>query len=126
MYSKIFFFGWLIAIAVASLINYSAIGGLDLSSDFGSGFYLHIIGYFVAGALYLLAFGNKYKKSVIIAFLVLFMLGVLFEFVQKYIPSRTFNPNDMAANGLGLVGVYVCRKLIVRIPSRTHIDNHIN
>ena len=49
---------------------------------------------------------------VIITFIALFLLGIVFEIVQIYVPHRTFNPKDIAANGLGLAGVYVCNMLI--------------
>ena len=52
--------------------------------------------------------------SKIITFISLFLLGVLFEIVQIYIPRRSFNPKDIAANGLGLACVYMCNKLIGR------------
>jgi len=105
--SKLIFFIWLIAITFLSLVDYSSAGWLKLSNGFGSGFWLHLVGYFIAGALYFLAFGNKRQKIVLITFFVLFMLGVLFEIAQIYVPHRTFNPKDIAANGLGLVGVYL-------------------
>jgi len=114
MYSKIIFFTWLIAITFLSLVDYSSIGGLDFTKDFGSGFWLHIIGYFIAGALYYFAFGNKHQRFVLIIFITLFLLGVLFEIAQLYVPHRTFNPNDIIANGLGLAGVYLCHQVIGR------------
>lgn len=46
----------------------------------------------------------------LIALIALFLLGVLFEVVQIPIPKRTFNPNDIVANGLGLAGFYVWQK----------------
>ncbi|MCJ7716277.1 MAG: VanZ family protein [Anaerolineales bacterium] len=114
MYSKIIFFIWLFAITFISLVDYSSMSLVNLSNGFGSGFWLHIIGYFIAGALYLLAFGNKRQRVVLVTFFVLFLLGVLFEIVQIYVPHRTFNPKDIAANGLGLAGVYVGHQLFGR------------
>ena len=111
MYSKILFFMWLLAITVASLIDYSSISGLGLSKGFGTGFWLHVIGYFIAGLLFILAFGKKGQTYFLIALTALFLLGVLFEIVQLRIPKRTFNPVDIAANGLGLIVFYVCYNL---------------
>ena len=108
MYSKIIFFAWLFGITFASLVDYSSMSLPNLSKGFGTGFWLHIIGYFIAGALYFLAFGNKRQKVVLIAFTALFLLGVFFEVVQTYVPHRTFNPKDIAANGLGLAASYIC------------------
>lgn len=117
MYSKILFFMWLLAITVASLIDYSSISGLGLSKGFGTGFWLHVIGYFIAGLLFILAFGKKGQTYLLIALTALFLLGVLFEIVQLRIPKRTFNPVDIAANGLGLIVFYITLKGI----SRTHL-----
>ena len=119
MYLKIIFFVWLLGITVASLVDYSSISLVNLSNGFGTGFWLHIIGYFIAGSLYFLAFGNKRQKVVLITFFALFLLGILFEIVQIYVPNRTFNPKDIAANGLGLVGVYVCHQLFGRRSIKT-------
>lgn len=115
MYSKIIFFIWLIAITFISLVDYSSMGWvLNLAKAFGSGFWIHLIAYFIAGALYFLSFGNKRQRVVLITFLAIFLLGVLFEIVQTHIPHRRFSPNDIAANGLGLVGVYVFHQLVGR------------
>jgi VanZ family protein len=87
---------------------------LGVPKSVGSGFWLHLVGYFIAGALYFLSFGNKRQRIVLVTFIGLFALGVLFEIVQIYVPHRAFNPKDIAANGLGLAGVFVCNKLIGR------------
>ena len=106
--TKIIFFIWLLAITVASLVDYSSISGLTLPKGMGTGFWLHVIGYFIAGLLFILAFGTKRQRVVLIALTALFLLGVLFEILQLHIPKRTFNPKDIAANGLGLIVFYVC------------------
>lgn len=111
MFSKIIFFFWLFAITFISLVDYSSISGLDLSKGFGTGFWLHLVGYFIAGFFFILAFGKKGQAYLLIALTTLFLLGVLFEMVQLRIPKRSFNPVDIAANGLGLVVFYVCYNL---------------
>ena len=107
---KIMFFIWLFAITVASLVDYSSISGLGVSKEFGMGFWLHLIGYFIASLLFILAFGKKGQTYLLIALTSLFLLGVLFEIMQLRIPKRTFNPVDIAANGLGLIVFYACYK----------------
>ena len=108
MLSKILFFFWLFAITFISLVDYSSISGLVLSKGFGTGFWLHAFGYFIAGLLFLLAFGKKGHAYLLSALTALFLLGVLFEIAQLHIPKRSFNPVDIAANGLGLIVFYVC------------------
>jgi len=119
MFRKFIFFAWLLGITVASLVDYSSISLVNLSNGFGTGFWLHIIGYFIAGSLYFLAFGNKHRRVILTALIALFLLGVLFEIAQLYVPHRTFNPKDIAANGLGLAGVYVCHQLFGRRSIKT-------
>jgi hypothetical protein len=111
MLSKILFFFWLFAITFISLVDYSSISGLDLLKGFGTGFWLHAIGYFIAGLLFILAFGKKGQTYLLIALTALFLLGYLFEIAQLRIPSRSYNPVDIAANGLGLIAFYVCYNL---------------
>ena len=111
MFPKILFFFWLSAITFVSLVDYSFISGLGLSKAFGTGFWLHAIGYFIAGLLFILAFRKKGQTHLFIALTALFLLGVLFEIAQLRIPTRSYNPVDIAANGLGLVAFYVCFKL---------------
>jgi len=124
MISKILFFFWLSAITFISLVDYSSISGLGLSKAFGTGFWLHAAGYFIAGLLFILAFGEKGQRYLLITLAALFLLGVLFEIAQLRIPKRTFNPVDIAANGLGLVVFSVCyeltriRSAILNISSR--------
>jgi glycopeptide antibiotics resistance protein len=120
--SKILFFSWLSAITFISLVDYSSISGLGLSKAFGTGFWLHAIGYFIAGLLFILAFGKKSQAFLLIALTALFLLGVLFEIAQLHIPKRTFNPVDIAANGLGLVFFYVCYNLR-RIRLRRRVED---
>ena len=108
MLSKILFFVWLFTITFISLVDYSTISGLDLSKLFGAGFWLHAVGNFIAGVLFILAFGEKSQVHLLIALTALFLLGLLFEIAQLRIPRRSFNPVDIMANGLGLFFFYVC------------------
>ena len=108
MISKILFFSWLSAITFISLVDYSSIGGMGLSKGFGTGFWLHAVGYFIAGLLFILAFGEKGHAYILITLTALFLLGVLFEIAQLRIPKRSFNPVDITANGLRLFFFYVC------------------
>ncbi|RZB31090.1 MAG: hypothetical protein SRB1_01842 [Desulfobacteraceae bacterium Eth-SRB1] len=114
MYSKIIFFMWLIGITVFSVVDYYSMSRFGVPKGLGTGFWLHLMGYFIAGALYFLSFGNKRQRMVLIIFIGLFLLGVVFEIVQIYVPHRAFNPKDIAANGLGLAGVFVCHLGIKR------------
>jgi len=121
MFPKLLFFFWLFAITVISLIDHSSISSITATKGLGSGFWLHVAGYFVAGILFFLAFGRTRKKRMLIALIALialFLLGVLFEVLQILIPKRTFNPTDIAANGLGLVAFYAFYQISFLTKSR--------
>ena len=113
MFSKIIFFLWLFAITFFSLVDYSSITRLGLTKGFGTGFYLHIILYFIAAVLSFLALNKKQNKKMILILFMLFFCGVIFEILQTYIPSRSFNLWDIVGNGLGLVAFYVFQELWV-------------
>ena len=74
--------------------------------NFGSGSYLHAVGYFVAAFLFYLVLSEKQNGKMILILLILFGCGIVFEIVQGYLPKRTYNPLDIAANGLGLAAFY--------------------
>ena len=113
MFSKIIFFLWLFAITFFSLVDYSSITRLGLSKGFGTGFYLHIILYFIAAVLSFLALNKKQNKKMILILFMLFFCGVIFEILQRYIPNRSFNLWDIVGNGLGLVAFYVFQEFWV-------------
>jgi hypothetical protein len=118
LFLKIIFFFWLFAITFFSLVDYSSISGLDLSQRFGTGFYLHIIIYFIAALLSFLAMNKKQNNKMILILLMLFVCGVVFEILQAYIPNRTYNPWDIVGNGLGLVAFYVFQEFWVPLSQR--------
>ena len=62
---------------------------------------LHFGGYFVAAALAPAAFESRLRASLVSMGLVLF--GVLLEFIQRFVPGRTFSLADMAANTAGVL-----------------------
>jgi heme/copper-type cytochrome/quinol oxidase subunit 3 len=86
MYSKIIFFTWLFAITFLSLVDYSSAGWFEPPKGLGTDFWLHVTGYFIAGGLYCFAFENKRRRNVLIMFMSLFLLGLVFEIVQLYVP----------------------------------------
>ena len=71
-----------------------------------SGMVLHFFAYFVGSALFYWTFIKDTLFSILISCFTIFMFGVALEIVQYYLPYRTFNPVDIAANGGG-VGFFV-------------------
>jgi VanZ family protein len=64
---------------------------------------LHFVAYFIATGLLYWAFKKDALFSVLIVSFTIFLYSVVLEFVQLYLPYRTFNPMDIAANGVGVV-----------------------
>jgi hypothetical protein len=118
VFSKIIFFLWLFAIAFFSLVDYSSISRIGLSKGLGTGFYLHILFYFIAAVLSFFAMNKKQTNKLILILLILFVCGIVFEILQVYIPNRSYNPWDIVGNGLGLVAFYVFQEFWVPLSQR--------
>lgn len=104
MIRKLFFFIWFALIVFFSLTP-SSMGYQFISSKMAltkSGFFQHVFGYFVLGAITFYTFD---KKRIWLYLVGLFLLSALFEIIQYKIPSRSLNPYDLLGNGLGLMGV---------------------
>ena len=98
---SLIFVTWIVAITVLSVIPYSknGIASLQLTE---SGMDLHFVGYFVASSLCYWAYRKDTLFSVLFSCFSIFLFSVLLEVVQLYLPYRTFNPTDIAANALGI------------------------
>jgi len=78
------------------------VGGLSFKLT-ESGMVLHFVAYFIAAALLYLAYRKNTLFSILISCFSIFMFSVALEFIQIYLPYRTFNPMDIVANGVGIV-----------------------
>ncbi len=107
------FIVWIVAITALSVMPYSKNGTVSLKLT-GSGMILHFIAYFAASALIYWVFikGPQIAQitvikkdtlfSILIPSFTIFMFSVALEIVQFYLPYRTFNPMDIAANASGV------------------------
>ena len=95
------FIVWVIVIAVLSIIPH-ANGGLSLKLT-ESGMVLHFVAYFVGTALVFWIFRKDTLFSILIPSFTIFLYSVVLECIQLYLPYRTFNPVDIAANASGIV-----------------------
>jgi len=92
---------WIVAIAALSVMPYSKNGAASLKLT-GSGMVLHFVAYFVGSALFFWNFRKNTLFSILIPSFTIFLYSVVLEIVQLYLPYRTFNPIDIAANGVGI------------------------
>lgn len=79
---------------------------------------LHFLVYFSLAILYLFWKADNYFK-VKPKYLVYFLLAALIfsglsEYIQEYIPGRTFNPNDFFSNAAGVIIGIILPKLIIK------------
>ncbi len=105
---RIIFGVCLLGILAASLVDYSDIPFVDLSTGGGAGLIYHFLGYLIATILSWIAFRHHHNRMIFIIGILLFVLGIGLETLQIYLPYRTFNPKDIAANTLGLFAACLC------------------
>jgi len=104
---NIIFWVWFIMVIILSVIPATpksrvTVWGLDFRMDYAE----HLVVYFILGLLYV-----KRKRHVIdekniikVLYVLMWMIfAVATEFVQKFIAGRSFNPNDMYYNILGII-----------------------
>jgi len=76
---------------------------------------LHVPAFFVMAFLVRLMFSSrifKVKDPLIWCSVVAIVLGIVLELAHLYVPSRTFNPVDMALNMVGIV-LYIAVDFLV-------------
>jgi len=95
----------MIAITTLSVLPYSDVGIVSYKLT-SSGMVVHFVGYFVAAGLMYWAYRRDSLSFILFCGLIIFMFSVILESVQLWVPDRTFNPVDIAANGLG-IGFFV-------------------
>jgi VanZ family protein len=103
---KFCFYLYLLLLAFLSLL----IGGQNAENNIlhklsitDSGFFLHVVAYFVASVLGVLTIAKRGLKKILLILILIFLYGYLLEILQYFFPFRTYNFNDILANGLGIV-----------------------
>ena len=92
---------WIVAITALSVIPYPQNGAVSFKLT-DSGMIVHFAAYFVATVLFYWASKKNNVFSILFSCFLIFMFSVALEIVQLYLPYRTFNPVDIAANGSGI------------------------
>ena len=98
---SLIFITWIVAITALSVIPYSK-NGIAFLKLTESGMILHFVGYFVASSLCYWAFRKDTLFFILFSCFSIFLFSVVLEIVQLYLPYRTFNWWDVAANALGV------------------------
>jgi len=131
------FIVWIVAITALSVMPYSKKGMVVSLKLTESGMVLHFIAYFAGSALLYWVFRKGpqiapvrssgptgqaqitvIKKDTLFSILIpsftIFMFSVALEIVQLYLPYRTFNPIDIAANASGILFFIICWAVFFR------------
>ncbi len=102
--------GYTVLVVVISVIPISSGTGPSLNEveilSFRLDYLLHTAVFFLWGVLagiYAIKRAENRKRQLITLFLIGIMLAVLTEYVQKYLPYRGYNINDLIGNVLGVV-----------------------
>jgi len=98
---------WIVAIAALSVMPYSKNGAASFKLT-GSGMVVHSIAYFVGSCLLYWTLRKDTLFSILFSCFSIFLFSVVLEIVQFYLPNRTFNPMDIAANGFGIFFFVIC------------------
>ena len=103
MLARLAFVVWIVTITVLAVVPHSDDGLMVSSNVTPSGMEKHIVGYFLATLLFYYGFKRKRVYFVWFSGLVIFGYSVALEFVQFFLPYRTFNPYDILGNGIGIL-----------------------
>ena len=98
---------WIVAIAALSVMPYSKNGAASLKLT-ESAMVVHSIAYFVGSCLLYWTLRKDTLFSILFSCFSIFLFSVVLEIFQYYLPYRTFNPIDIAANGVGVVFFVIC------------------
>ena len=95
--------------SVVMVIYLSLSPRLEIPYDFSNADKIaHFLAYLWLATLSFFAFPTP--KSALTGALCMVPLGVCLEFLQVYVPGRSFSVADMAANGLGvMLGIWLAR-----------------
>ena len=108
---------WTMAVASLSVISYPGSKDLFMSVKLtSSGFVMHCIAYFTGMSLCYWAFDRKDIAFILCSGFLIMLLSVVLEIVQLYLPTRTFNVYDVAANGVGIILFVVIWVMVFRRP----------
>ena len=92
---------WVVAVTALSVMPYPEKGTLSFQLS-ESGMIMHFAAYFAGTALFFLTFRKNTLFFVLSTSFTIFLYSVALEFIQLYLPYRTFNPVDIAANAFGI------------------------
>lgn len=104
---RILFYLSVATITIASIIPQFFPQRIKISPDFSFrlDYVLHFLSYFFLASFLTIWKFSKDKKYRLILFITIFgiIVSSIFEIIQYFLPSRTFNPYDMLCNFSGFI-----------------------
>jgi len=101
--TRIIFIFWMIAITVLSIIPHQDDSIIKNSNITESGMEKHLIAYFIAAFLCYYAFKKNHIVFILLSGCYIFLYSFALEALQFFLPYRTFNIKDVAANAFGII-----------------------
>jgi len=96
------------------LIGISSLARIPMGGPGGSDKLVHVVVYFLTAGLYLRAFRDGRLGTPFLSLLIVFGYSGLLEWIQYYLPYRSFSIGDMAANLCGvLLGIVLYGRLCI-------------
>jgi VanZ family protein len=129
--SGIIFSVWMIILILLSLLpSVNKIIRQDLS-EFRWDYLEHFLCYFILGFLYTLWRIDKNLHIPVPEFILFLVTGSIFswltEYLQVFIPGRSFNHYDLISNMAGIIsGTLISYFFIIRILLRNHLKGRIS
>ncbi len=117
------FFGWAVFIILSSLWPDRGEVMINETVSFRWDYLVHFISYFLLSLLFFTWRCDPHGRIKSMEFTIFLTLGLMItlltEYIQIFIPGRSFNINDMILNAAGLItgsftGYYILIKLIIK------------
>ena len=113
------FWMWIVIIISFSVIPNGPKMQIDIKNNiYRLDYILHFLVYFSLAILYLLWKADRYFKVKPVLLLYFLIGGIILsglsEYVQTFVPGRTFNPIDFYSNVSGIIAGVVAPKLVLK------------
>lgn len=125
------FWFWFIMVIILSVIPGTPksrinIWGLDFRMDYME----HLVVYFILGLLYVNRKRSLVGETILIKvlyILIWMIFAIVMELVQKFVAGRSFNPNDMYYNVIGIIlGLVITMSYFNKLNKKTMHKNLVS
>ncbi len=112
---KFFFYAAITLITVLSILPGFGSNQSGSIQIFSHGYLKHCVAYLIISVLLFKSYSSSKKKFLIVAFLFTLIYSAILEFIQYFLPYRTFNLYDILANAIGIIlGIIVFIIIVIK------------